>query len=125
MKKFGSKYGFKQCLRFRRWSRKAYAVLISMSYQVSIGHVSKWIANSALNKNVNRTNNGIFTSHDSALENDFNEKDYIKDICSENIGVNIFMQYIIPSVLVSDYNSVGLFYIYKLIVRPSVKGLYF
>ena len=45
-----SKYFFKKSVRFRKWSRKAYAVFASICYQVSIGHVSKDIADSALAK---------------------------------------------------------------------------
>ena len=51
-----SKYFFKKSVRFRKWSRKAYAVFASICYQVSIGHVSKDIADSVLGINVSVQN---------------------------------------------------------------------
>ena len=38
-------------VRFRRWSRKGYAVFVSLHYAVTIGHVCRSIADAALSKN--------------------------------------------------------------------------
>lgn len=38
-------------IRFRRWSRKAYAVFLSLGRCVTIGHVSKSITEASLSKN--------------------------------------------------------------------------
>ena len=42
-------------IRFRRWSRKGYAVFVSLRIVVTIGHVCRSIADAALSKN--RTGN--------------------------------------------------------------------
>lgn len=44
---------FNNTVRFRRWSRKAYAAFSSIHKQVSIGHVCKGIADSAVIKSSN------------------------------------------------------------------------
>ena len=38
-------------IRFRRWSRKGYAVFMSLHKAVTIGHVCRSIADAALGKN--------------------------------------------------------------------------
>ena len=38
-------------IRFRRWSRKGYAVFVSLRIAVTIGHVCRSIADAALSKN--------------------------------------------------------------------------
>lgn len=45
-------------LRFRRWSRKAYAAFVSLRHVVTIGHLSSSIADSSLKKNTS-LNKGI------------------------------------------------------------------
>lgn len=40
----------RKTLRFRRWSRKAYSVLISLTNHVTVGHVSKSISDASCRK---------------------------------------------------------------------------
>lgn len=48
-------YKYRQSLRFRRWSRKAYAVFCSVGRCVTIGCLSKAVADSSLSKQKGQT----------------------------------------------------------------------
>lgn len=69
------KYGFfkKNTVSFKRWSRRAYAVLLSLNREIVIAHVSFDIADCSLRKN------GITVFFP---ESDF---DYRKEQCSNDL----------------------------------------
>lgn len=103
-----SKYFFKRSVRFRKWSRKAYAVFASICYQVSIGHVSKDIADSALAKKEYRES---LPKINQKKETDgYNDKEVQIDIQSDILGINVSVQNYIHSVITLDYNPENLDY---------------
>lgn len=103
-----SKYFFKKSVRFRKWSRKAYAVFASICYQVSIGHVSKDIADSALAKKEYRESLPKIKQKKEA--DGYNDKEVQIDIQSDILGINVSVQNYIHSVITLDYNPENLDY---------------
>ena len=65
------KHHTQQALRFRRWSRAAYAMFMSMSAVVSIGFLSTSVSEMSLIKNENYTRNSVNAS--SSLTDDDSE----------------------------------------------------
>lgn len=103
-----SKYFFKKIVRFRKWSRKAYAVFASICYQVSIGHVSKDIADSALAKKEYRESLSQISQKEEADE--YNEKEVQRNVLSDILGINAPVQNYTPSVVVLDCNPENIDY---------------
>lgn len=57
-------------IRFRKWSNKGYAIFSSLGRCVTIGHLSKEIADSSLSKQQRGCNNSLFYSwYNSLTEN--------------------------------------------------------
>lgn len=106
MKYTDYKYSFKKSVRFRKWSRKAYGIFSSICYQVSIGHVCKWIADSALSKKNNIINTSSLYLDD--IHGNLNENDDWWDNLFDICGINVSALNHIPYVLVPDYNSANL-----------------
>lgn len=69
------KYGFlqKNTVSFKRWSRKAYAVLLSLNREIVIAHVSFDIADYSLRKNGIR----VFLSES---DSDYRKERYSNDL---------------------------------------------
>lgn len=103
-----SKYYFKKSVRFRKWSRKAYAVFASIRCQVNIGHVSKDIADSALDKKEYRESLPKINQKKEADE--YNDKEVQIDIQSDILGINVSVRNYIPSVITLDCNPENLDY---------------
>lgn len=72
-------YKNRQTIRFRRWSRKAYAVFCSVGRCVTIGCLSKTVADSSLSKQkkVSLAVTELFHQDREAIEE---EKDYLEDV---------------------------------------------
>lgn len=104
-----SKYYFKKSVRFRKWSRKAYAVFASICYQVSIGHVSKDIADSALAKKEYRESLFQISQNEEA-DDECNGKEVRRDILSDILGINVPVQNYIHPVIVLDCNPENIDY---------------
>jgi len=63
-------------IRFRRWSRVGYAVFVSLSAVVSIGCLSVSISN----KSVIKSNNPVFVSENTLINNNAEEKEKASDL---------------------------------------------
>lgn len=98
----GCKYYFRKSVRFRKWSRKAYAVFASICYQVSIGHVSKDIADSALAKKEYKE--GSSSKCQKQEQDEHDDKEEQGSILSDIPGINVPVQNYIHSVIVLDCN---------------------
>lgn len=97
------KYSFKKSVRFRKWSRKAYGIFSSICLQVSIGHVCKWIADSALSKKNNSSNSSLASQN--SINNIYDEDDDWRDDLKDISEINSFAHFFVPFVTVPDYGS--------------------
>ena len=112
------KYSIRKSVRFRKWSRKAYGAFSSMCYQVSIGHVNKWIADSALSKKECNGNSLSDRCEGVSLCNNDEEHG---DVMPDFAGFNVLVQKLVPVITAPDYNPERLYIIfYEFIGRHSV-----
>lgn len=81
-------YSRKAMLRFRRWSRKEYAVFVSLHRHVTIGQVGRGIANASLGKQKTAVCEGKKT--EAASWNILPEKEVLFGSGGPGLGVSIF-----------------------------------
>ncbi len=101
------KYYFKKSVRFRKWSRKAYAIFASICYQVSIGHVNKDIADSALAKKEYKESSSLMFYNDE--QDEHKDKEEQRNILSDIFGINVPVQNYIHSTIVLDCNPANFY----------------
>ncbi len=124
MKYTDRKYSFNNSVRFRKWSRKAYAIFMSLRFQVSIGHVSKGIADSALTKNENTDLSSIAQKKNYTDNDTYNG---IEDIINEFVETNISAQNLMPAIVTSDCDAACsdfLFYNILTVGKRTEKSLF-
>lgn len=76
-----SKVNISFSYRFRRWSRKAYAVFASLNKSISIGSLSVDMASATLFKSIQRINSFLFEE----TETEQGEEAELSALLSENI----------------------------------------
>lgn len=92
-------------IRFRKWSRKAYATFASIGKCVTIGHVSKSIADNSLTKNktviypvANAGKRGFHTSPQTLLQ---------EEEGGERAALETVLKTVLPVIVLGSYTATG------------------
>lgn len=92
-------------IRFRKWSRKAYAAFASIGKCVTIGHVSKSIADNSLTKSKTVTSpvenagkGGFHTSPKTVLQEEEE---------GERVSLETVLKTVLPVIVLGSYTATG------------------
>ena len=95
-------------IRFRRWTRKNYAVFAGLHREISIGHISFDICEKALLKSGKKTQDTYFetdTDDSTEEEEDFTDLLILKELSEQQYTVNSPAVFITDRHLINIYNS--------------------
>ncbi|MGL5785425.1 MAG: hypothetical protein ACRCX4_01195 [Bacteroidales bacterium] len=96
-------------IRFRRWSRKQYAVFCSLGKQISIGCLRRGIADQALRKNALVLSGGLYLPDSLfvAESKEYTDAEIaeLKESISEILLLKIVLPELSSDLLCPDYNT--------------------